>query len=84
MEKDKVIAEEMDKLLLAGHIKEIQFLGWASTIVLVPKLSKQWRICIDFRDLNKIYPKDYYPLHRIDQLVDSMVGYEVVSLMNAY
>lgn len=41
-------------------------------------------MCIDFKDLNKVCPKDYYPLPRIDQLVDSIVGHKVISLMDAY
>ncbi|KAL0403332.1 UNVERIFIED_CONTAM: hypothetical protein Sradi_1974000 [Sesamum radiatum] len=38
---------------------------------------------IDFRDLNKACPKDYYPLPRIDQLVDSTSGCKLLSMINA-
>ncbi|KAL0370669.1 UNVERIFIED_CONTAM: hypothetical protein Sangu_0385000 [Sesamum angustifolium] len=38
---------------------------------------------IDFRDLNKACPKDFYPLPRIDQLVDSTSGCELLSMMEA-
>ncbi|KAL0400401.1 UNVERIFIED_CONTAM: Polyprotein P3 [Sesamum radiatum] len=40
-------------------------------------------MCIDFRDLNKACPKDFYPLPRIDQLVDSTSGCELLSMMDA-
>ncbi|KAL0406477.1 UNVERIFIED_CONTAM: Retrovirus-related Pol polyprotein from transposon [Sesamum latifolium] len=40
-------------------------------------------MCIDFRDLNKAWPKDFYPLPRIDQLVDSTSGCELLSMMDA-
>ncbi|KAL0406632.1 UNVERIFIED_CONTAM: Retrovirus-related Pol polyprotein from transposon opus [Sesamum latifolium] len=40
-------------------------------------------MCIDFRDLNKACPKDYYPLPRIDQLVDFTSGCELLSMMDA-
>ncbi|KAL0456628.1 UNVERIFIED_CONTAM: putative protein K02A2.6 [Sesamum latifolium] len=40
-------------------------------------------MCIDFRDLNKACPKDYYPLPRIDQLVDSTSGCEILSMIDA-
>ncbi|XP_073317233.1 uncharacterized protein [Primulina huaijiensis] len=43
-----------------------------------------WRMCVDFRDLNKACPKDHFPLPRIDQLVDSTSGYELLSFMDAY
>ncbi|KAL0416930.1 UNVERIFIED_CONTAM: Retrovirus-related Pol polyprotein from transposon opus [Sesamum latifolium] len=39
-------------------------------------------MCIDFRDLNKACPKDFYPLPRIDQLVDSSFGCELLSMMD--
>ncbi|XP_073017906.1 uncharacterized protein [Primulina eburnea] len=83
-EKDKVISEQVKELLKAGHIREIQFPTWLSNVVLVPKSTGKWRMCVDFRDLNKACPKDHYPLPRIDQLVDSTSGYELLSFMDAY
>ncbi|KAL0284645.1 UNVERIFIED_CONTAM: Transposon Ty3-G Gag-Pol polyprotein [Sesamum radiatum] len=82
-EKDKIIQVVVKKLLTAGHIREIQFPEWLSNLVLVPKPSGNWRMCVDFRDLNKACPKDYYPLPRIDQLVDSTSGCELQSIMDA-
>ncbi|KAL0292282.1 UNVERIFIED_CONTAM: hypothetical protein Sradi_6995700 [Sesamum radiatum] len=69
-EKDKVIQAEVDKLMAAGHIEETQFPEWLSNVDLVPKPGGKWRMCIDFRDLKKACPKDFYRLPRIDQLVD--------------
>ncbi|XP_073031146.1 uncharacterized protein [Primulina eburnea] len=83
-EKDRVISEQIKELLKAGHIREIQFPTWLSNVVLVPKSTGKWRMCVDFRDLNKACPKDHYPLPRIDQLVDSTSGYELLSFMDAY
>ncbi|KAL0401767.1 UNVERIFIED_CONTAM: Pro-Pol polyprotein [Sesamum latifolium] len=82
-EKDKIFQGEVNKLLTAGHIREIQFPEWLSNVVLVPKPGGKWRMCIDFRDLNKTCPKDYYPLPKIDQLVDSTSGCELLSMMDA-
>ncbi|KAL0383831.1 UNVERIFIED_CONTAM: hypothetical protein Slati_4547600, partial [Sesamum latifolium] len=39
-EKDKIIQEEVDKLMAAGHIEEIQFPEWLSNVVLVPILEE--------------------------------------------
>ncbi|KAL0421021.1 UNVERIFIED_CONTAM: hypothetical protein Slati_3125000 [Sesamum latifolium] len=61
-EKDKIIQAEVNKLMAAGHIEEIQFSEWLSNVVLVPKPGEKWRMCIDFRDLNKACPKNFYPL----------------------
>ncbi|KAL0373701.1 UNVERIFIED_CONTAM: hypothetical protein Sradi_3285800 [Sesamum radiatum] len=40
-------------------------------------------MCVDFTDLNKACPKDSYPLPRIDLLVDSTSGYELLSMLDA-
>ncbi|CAA0831430.1 Unknown protein, partial [Striga hermonthica] len=84
-EMDKIIEQEqeVDKLMNAGHIKKIQFPEWLSNTVMVSKSGGKWRMCIDFRDLNKACPKDLYPLPRIDQLVNSTAGCELLSLMDA-
>ena len=40
-------------------------------------------MCVDFTDLNKVTPKDCYPLPNINQLVDSTVGYAIFSFLDA-
>ncbi|KAL0411838.1 UNVERIFIED_CONTAM: Pro-Pol polyprotein [Sesamum latifolium] len=82
-EKDKIIQAEIGKLVAAGHVEEIQFSEWLSNAVLVPKPGEKWRMFIDFRELNKACPKDFYPLPRINQLVDSTSGCELLSMMDA-
>ncbi|KAL0411422.1 UNVERIFIED_CONTAM: Retrovirus-related Pol polyprotein from transposon opus [Sesamum latifolium] len=47
-----------------------------------PKPGNKWRMCTDFCDINKACPKDFYLLPRIDQLVDSTSGHELLSLMD--
>ncbi|KAL0345504.1 UNVERIFIED_CONTAM: Retrovirus-related Pol polyprotein from transposon [Sesamum radiatum] len=47
----------------------MKFSKWLSNVVLVPKPGGKWRMCIDFKDLNKAYPKDFYPPPWIDQLI---------------
>ena len=41
-------------------------------------------MCVDFTDLNKVCPKDSYPLLRIDVLVDSTVRHQLLSFMDAF
>jgi len=41
-------------------------------------------MCIDFTDLNRACPKDSYPLPKIDKLVDSTTGHELLSFMDAF
>ena len=39
---------------------------------------------VDFTDLNKAYPKDSYPLPRIDTLVNSIARHQLLSFMDAF
>lgn len=55
-----------------------------ANVVLVKKANGKWRMCVDFTDLNKACPKDCFPPPRIDQLVDSTAGHEVLSFMDAF
>lgn len=76
--------QEVEKLRKVGHVREIQYPTWLSTVVLVKKSNGKCRICIDFTDLNKACPKDAYPLPNIDSLVDGVAGCELLSFMDAY
>ena len=51
---------------------------------MVKKTNGKWRMCVDFTDINKVCPKDSYPLPRIDQLVDSTAGHKLLSFMDAF
>lgn len=83
-ERNRAIADEVRKLLEAGFIREVDYPKWLANVVLVKKASRKWRMCVDFTDLKKACPKDCFPLSRIDQLVDSTVGHEVLSFMDAF
>ena len=41
-------------------------------------------VCVDFIDLNRVCPKDPFPMPRIDQLVDVTVGHPRMSFLNAF
>ena len=42
------------------------------------------RCCVDFRNLNKAYPKDELPLPNVDMLIDSVAGYAIFSFMDGF
>ncbi|KAK4403112.1 Transposon Ty3-G Gag-Pol polyprotein [Sesamum angolense] len=83
-ERIKVIKEEVEKLLRIDYIRPVQYPEWLANVVLVPKPNGKWRMCIDFTDLNKACPKDSYPLPRIDALIDSTSGCELMSFLDAF
>ena len=79
-----MIVEEVKKLLEADFIREVHYPDWLVNIVMVKKAKRKWRMCVDFTDLNRACPKDSYPLHRIDTLVDLMARHELLSFMDAF
>jgi hypothetical protein len=84
-EKHRAIAKEISKLLKAGFIKEVIHTKWVANHVLVPKKNtKVLRMCVDYTSLNKACPKDPFPLPRTDQVIDSMVGSELLCFLDAY
>ncbi|KAK0596772.1 hypothetical protein LWI29_018902 [Acer saccharum] len=83
-ERSTAIKKEVEKLLSAGSIREVKYPEWVANVVLVKKKKNQWRMCVDFTDLNKACPKDSFPLPRIDQLVDATAGHGLLSFMDAY
>nr|XP_027120400.1 uncharacterized protein LOC113737356 [Coffea arabica] len=83
-ERSKAISDEVDKLLPAKMIHEVQYPTWLSNPVMVKKDTGGWRMCVDFTDLNKACPKDCYPLPRIDALVDSAMGHEILCFLDAF
>nr|AAK52140.1 retrotransposon protein, putative, Ty3-gypsy sub-class [Oryza sativa Japonica Group] len=71
-------------VIVAGVIQVIDHPEWLANPVLVRKSNGKWRMCVDFTNLNKACPKDDFPLPRIDQLVDSTAGCELMSFLDAY
>ncbi|XP_059436572.1 uncharacterized protein LOC132169571 [Corylus avellana] len=60
-EWNMAIVEEVEKLLRARFIEEVNYPDWLAKVVLVKKSNGKWRMCVDFTDLNKACPKDCFP-----------------------
>ena len=54
---------------------------WLENPVVVRKANGKWRLCIDFTYHDKACPKDPFPLPRIDQIVDSTSGCDLISFL---
>ena len=76
--------DEVNKLLVANFIREVHYLEWLANVVMVKKANEKWRMCVDFIDLNQTYPKDSFPLPRIDQLVDSIAKHKLLTFIDAF
>src|SRR6266536_1674453 len=82
--KRQAMGEELAKLLEAGFIREIKHPDWLANLVMVPKKDRSWRLCVDFKDLNKACPKDPFPPPRIDQIIDATAGHSSLCFLDAY
>ena len=68
----------------AKAFKEIFYPEWLANTLVVKKKSGNWQVYVDFTNLNKIYPKDPFPIPRIDQLVDAKVGHLRMSFLDTF
>ena len=62
----EAVKTEVNKLKQVRAIKEIFYPEWLANTIVVKKKNRKWRVCVDFTDLNKICPKDPFPIPRID------------------
>ena len=83
-EHSDAIKDKVTKLKQAGAIKEVFYPEWLANTVVVKKKTGKWCVCVDFTDLNKAYPKDPFPMLRINQLVDATVGHPRMSFVDAF
>ena len=84
LERQKEINDEVNKLIQAKAIQEVEYPEWLANVVLVKKANGKWRLCIDFTDVNKACLKDSFSLPRIDLIVDTTAGHELLSFMDSF
>jgi hypothetical protein len=84
-DKREAIKKELAKLLAAGFIKEVYHLEWlANPVLVLKKNNSEWRMCVDYTDLNKHCPKDPFGLPHIDQVINSTAGCVMLSFLDCY
>nr|GEX88639.1 reverse transcriptase domain-containing protein [Tanacetum cinerariifolium] len=76
--------QEVEKLVGAGIMREVHYHDWLSNPVMVKKHNGSWRMCVDFKDLNKGCTKEGYPLPKIDWKVESLCGFPFKCFLDAY
>ena len=84
LEQQEFIIEEIRKFEEAGLVRGVLHPTWLANPVVVRKANGKWRLCIDYTDINKACRKDPFPLPRIDQIVDSTAGCDLLSFLDAY
>ncbi|GKA11895.1 putative reverse transcriptase domain-containing protein [Tanacetum coccineum] len=74
----KELAEQLKELSDKGFIRPSSS-PWGAPILFVKKKDGSFRMCIDYRKLNKLTVKNNYPLPRIDDLLDQLQGSSIYS-----
>jgi len=75
-ELKKQLQELLDKGLIQPSVSP-----WGAPVLFVRKKDGSLRLCIDYRELNRLIVKNKYPLPRIDNLFDQVAGATVFSKM---
>ncbi|KAJ4802068.1 polyprotein [Rhynchospora pubera] len=74
----KELKVQLEELLAKGFIRPSSS-PWGAPVLFVRKKDGTLRLCIDYRELNKVTVKNRYPLPRIDDLFDQLQGSSVYS-----
>ena len=80
----KKIKEEIDKLLTAEFIYEIEHTEWVSPIVVVPKKNGKLRVCVNLKKVNAATIRDNYPLPITDHVIERVAGAEAYSFLDGF
>ena len=67
------LKKQLEELLDKQFVRPNMSL-WGAPVLLVKKKNGTMRMCVDYRQLNKVAIKNKYPLPRIDDLMDQLVG----------
>nr|GEZ78186.1 reverse transcriptase domain-containing protein [Tanacetum cinerariifolium] len=76
--KMKELAKQLQELSKKGF-NHPSSSSWGAPVLFVKKKDESFRMCIDYRELNKLTVKNRYPLQRIDNLFDQLQGSSVYS-----
>ena len=76
------VEKEVEKMLDVGFIRPCWYAKWISSVVPVQKKYGRWRVCVDFRDLNRATPKDEYPMPVAETLINAAAGHKMLSFMD--
>ncbi|EZG44015.1 RNA-directed DNA polymerase [Gregarina niphandrodes] len=80
-EQKEEINRQVQDLLSVGAVEE-SISPWRSQIVMVPKKTGEWRMCVDYRALNEVTVPDTFPLPVIEDLHDHLGGVEHVMTLD--
>ncbi|GJU79550.1 hypothetical protein Tco_1281915 [Tanacetum coccineum] len=71
----KVLKEKVIEWLKAGMIRRVQYPGWITNVMPIQQKDGSWRVHTNFTILNKVCPKDMYPRPKVEEKLESLMGY---------
>jgi hypothetical protein len=81
---EPTVKKELNKLLTAKIIFPVRHTQWVSNLVPVRKKSGEIRLCVDFRNLNRVSDKDNYHVPPMEQILQQVSGSERLSLLDGF
>ena len=79
-----LIQKEIRKLFDAKVVVSLRFSKWKANLGHVRKKNGEIRLCVDFKNLNRIALKDNYPLPKMDHILQEVVGSQRISMFDGF
>ncbi|GJT85107.1 reverse transcriptase domain-containing protein [Tanacetum coccineum] len=83
-ERNEAIHTQVRELTKANILREVKYQTWVSNPVIVKKADGRWKLCIDFTDINKAYPKENHPLPVTELKIEDIHRYRFKCFLDAY
>ena len=81
---EPTVKKELNKLLAARIIFPVRHAQWVANLVSFKKKNSDIRLCVDFRNLNKVSEKDNYHVPPMEKILQQVSGSEMFSLLDGF
>jgi hypothetical protein len=79
-----VMEKEVKNLLDAQIIVPLRYSEWVANLVLVREKDGEIRLCIDFRNLNRSFKKDNYPMPKMEHILQRVTCASMISMIDGF
>jgi hypothetical protein len=79
-----IMEKEVKKLLDSHIIIPLKYSKWVANLVPMRKKNGEIRLCVDFINLNRISKKDNYPLPKMEDILQRVIGSSMMSMIGGF